>query len=117
MQERQAALVGHPAGRIAMRAAPEAMIEALFIVDREAGRLFIMEGAAGLILAPGAGDLHGAADKGREGDARAQFVEPLRGEGHRGSASFPLPFVSSEVETLIDLALACKASRLRSTRT
>src|SRR3546814_3516889 len=70
-----------------MRRAAETMVEALFVVDREAGRLFVMEGAAGLILAAGAGDLHGAADEGRQGDARAEFVEPLRGEGH----SDPLP--------------------------
>src|SRR3546814_320633 len=66
-----------------MRRAAETMVETLFVVDREAGRLFVMEGAAGLILAAGARDLHGAADEGRQRDARAEFVEPLRGEGHR----------------------------------
>src|SRR3546814_5586362 len=46
VHEAQPALVGHPADRVAMRRAAETMVEALFVVDREAGRLFVMEGAA-----------------------------------------------------------------------
>src|SRR3546814_9926273 len=38
VHERQSALVGHPADRVAMRRAAETMVEALFVVDREAGR-------------------------------------------------------------------------------
>ena len=83
VHEAEAALVGHPADRVAVRAAAEAMVKALFVVDREAGRLFVMERAAGLILAAGAGDLHRPPDQGRQRDARAQFVQPLRGEGHQ----------------------------------
>src|SRR3546814_6144181 len=82
-----------------MRRAAEAVVEALFVVDREAGGLLVMEGAAGFIFAAGAGDLHRAADEGRQRDARAEFVQPLRGEGHSSSLPLPSetlsPFVSS----------------------
>ena len=106
IHERQPALIGHPPDRIAVGAATEAMVEALFVVDREAGGLFVMEGAAGFVLAARAGDLHRPPDEGRQRDARAQFVQPLRGEGQMsdpsssgGEATPPPPFVSSEVET------------------
>src|SRR3989344_1065606 len=103
VHERQPALVGHPADSIAVGRATEAVVEALFVVDREAGRLFVMERTARLILAAGACDLHRAADEGRQGDARAELAEPLRGERVLTppplSPDTPSPFVSSEVET------------------
>src|SRR3546814_21054450 len=81
-----------------MRRAAEAVVEALFVVDREAGGLLAMEGAAGFIFAAGAGDLHRAADEGRQRDAGAECVQPLRGGGHSSSLLLPSeplsPFVS-----------------------
>ncbi len=77
IHELHAALVGHPADRIAMRAAAEAMVEALGIVDGKAGRLLIMEGAAPFPLAPGPLQLGRAHDeRGQRGPA-PQFVQPL----------------------------------------
>ena len=58
VHERQAAMVGEEADRIAMRAAAEAMVEILVVVDGEAGRLLVVERAAGLPLAAGADELH-----------------------------------------------------------
>jgi hypothetical protein len=52
IHEGQAPLLGHPADDVAMRPAAETVIEALFVIDEEAGRLFPMEGAAGPKLAP-----------------------------------------------------------------
>src|SRR3546814_4164466 len=66
-----------------MRRTAEAVIKTLFVVDREAGRLFVMERTTRLILAPRAGDLHRPPDQRRQGDARPQLVQPLRGEGHQ----------------------------------
>ena len=51
VHERHAARVGQEADRVAMRAAAEAMVEALVVVDREAGGFFLVERAAGLELA------------------------------------------------------------------
>jgi hypothetical protein len=48
----QAALVRHPPDDIAMRPAAKAVIEALFIIDGETGRLFMVERATGLELTP-----------------------------------------------------------------
>jgi hypothetical protein len=62
-----------------MRAAAEAVVEALFVVDREAGRLLVMERAAGLPLAPRLGARR-APDHARKRDPRAQFIQPLRGD-------------------------------------
>ncbi len=59
-------MFGHPANGIAMRTAPEAVIKAFLVVDREAGRLLVMEGAARLMLSPGANHLHALADEGGE---------------------------------------------------
>jgi len=61
-----------------MRAAAEAMVEALIVVDREAGRLLVVEGAAGLPLAACADELHRRRDDRAEHGPSAQFVEPLR---------------------------------------
>ncbi len=69
-----------------MRPAAEAMVESFFVVDREAGGLFLMERAAGLKLAPGLGELHRRGDDCREGRAGAEFVEPGGGESQK-----PLP--------------------------
>ena len=58
VHERHSAMVGQEADRIAVRAAAEAMVEALVVVDGEARRLLVVERAAGLPLAPGADQLH-----------------------------------------------------------
>ena len=65
-----------------MRAAAEAMVEALFVIDGEGGRLLLVERAAGLPLPAGALQLHLPPDKGGERGPRAQFVEELGGESH-----------------------------------
>ena len=88
IHERQPALVGHPADRVAMRAAAEAVIEALVVVDREARRLFVMERAARLPLAPGALELHRLADQPGEQGPGAELVEKGGGEG-QSSPSLP----------------------------
>jgi hypothetical protein len=72
-------MFGHPANGIAMRAAAEAMIKSLFIIDGEAGRFFMMEGAAGLIFTARARHLDRAPDQGRQGDTGPEFVQPLGG--------------------------------------
>src|SRR5690606_35982683 len=82
IHERQSALIGHPADRVAMRSAAKTVVKALFVVDREAWRLLVMKGAARLILTARARDFHRAADQRRQRDTRSQFIEPLRGEGH-----------------------------------
>src|SRR3546814_10084618 len=51
IDEGQPALIGHPADRIAVRAAAEAMIKRLVVVDVERRRLFVVERAAALEFA------------------------------------------------------------------
>src|SRR3546814_9939335 len=58
------------------------VIKALLVVDCEARGLLVMEWAARLPLAAGAGDLHRAADQRGKRRARAQLVEEL-GREHR----------------------------------
>ncbi len=82
IHERHAAIVGEEADRVAMRAAAEAMVETLVIVDGEARRLFVVEGAAGLPLASGADQLHRWRDDGRKDRSSAKLVEEGRGKGH-----------------------------------
>jgi hypothetical protein len=53
LDERQPALVGQEADRIAMRAAAEAVIKTLVVVDRERRGLFLVERTTRLPLAPG----------------------------------------------------------------
>src|SRR3546814_18452896 len=65
-----------------MRRTAEAVIKTLFVVDREAGRLFVMERTTRLILAPRAVDLPSPPDQRRKGAARPQPVPPFRGESH-----------------------------------
>src|SRR5439155_9151659 len=72
---RHAAVVGEEADRVAVRAAAEAVIETLVVVDREARRLLVVERAARLPLAPGAEELHARRDHCRQHCARAQLVE------------------------------------------
>ena len=108
VHERQAARVGQEADRVAMRAAAEAMVEALVVVDGEARRLLLMERAARLPLAPGADQLHlppirrrqrrsGARSSSRNGGERltlvpADFAAMRRlSTGSRSSAAFTRP--------------------------
>ena len=83
VHERQAALVGQEADRVAVRAAAEAMVEALLVVDREAGRLLVVERAAGLPLAARADELHRRRDDRGQHGPGAKLVEPGGVEGHR----------------------------------
>ena len=82
VHELHAAIVGEEADRVAMRAAAEAMVEALVVVDREAGRLFIVERAAGLPLASGADQLH----RRRDHAPKAPFEREVR-RGRRAKGS------------------------------
>ena len=77
VHEREAALVGHPADHVAVRAAAEAVVEALLVADREARRLLVVERAAGLPLAPRLGELGRAHDHAGQRHACAQVIEPL----------------------------------------
>src|SRR5690606_33407264 len=86
VHELQPALIGHPANHIAVRAAAEAMVETLLVVDREAGRLLVMERTTRLPFAPGLLQLGRAHDHAGQRDTRAQFVEPLGRKGHRTRA-------------------------------
>ncbi len=74
VHEREAALVGQPADRIAMRFAAEAVVEALLVIDVEARCLFVVERAAGLEFAPGLGQPQGATDHRGQRGPHAQFV-------------------------------------------
>jgi hypothetical protein len=82
VDERQALLLGHPADRIAVRRATEAVIEALVVVDVKARRLLVMERAAALILSARLGQLDGLADQRGQQGPRAEFVEKGGGETH-----------------------------------
>jgi len=70
IHEAKTALFGHPADRVAMRAAAETMVEAFFVVDREAWRFLVMKRAAGLVFAACFLHLDGAPDQGRQRDTR-----------------------------------------------
>src|SRR6185437_9773344 len=82
VHEGHAAIVGEEADRVPVGSAAEAVIEMLVVVDGEARRLLVVEGTAGLPFSPGTNELHRWSDDGRQGRARAQFVEPGGGESH-----------------------------------
>ena len=82
IHEGQPALVGHPADHVTMRPAAEAVVEALLVVDREAGRLLVMKRATGLELMPCLDEPRRPRNHAGERDAAAQFIKPLGGEGH-----------------------------------
>ena len=65
-----------------MGGAAEAVVEAFFVVDREAGRLLIMERTAGLVLAPRLSNLYGSSDQRRKRRSRTQLIKPLWGKRH-----------------------------------
>src|SRR3546814_18292746 len=71
-----------PIGRHHHGVPGKTVIKALLVVDCEARGLLVMEWAARLPLAAGAGDLHRAADQRGKRRARAQLVEEL-GREHR----------------------------------
>ena len=87
IHELHAAVVGEEADRVAVRAAAEAMVEALVVVDGEAGRLLVVERAAGLPLAPGADQLHRRRDHGGKDRSSAKLVEEGGREGHQEGQS------------------------------
>src|SRR5205085_6035133 len=82
IHELHSAIVGQEADRIAVRAAAEAMVEALVVVDGEAWRFLVVERAAGFPFATGAGQLDRWRDHGAERRACAQLVEEGGGESH-----------------------------------
>src|SRR3546814_2143210 len=85
------------------------VIKALLVVDCEARGLLVMEWAARLPLAAGAGDLHRAADQRGKRRARAQLVEELgRSEEH-----------TSELQSLmrISYAVFCLQKKITNTQT
>src|SRR3546814_3086690 len=81
-------MVGEEANHVAMRAASEAVIEALVVVYVEARRLFVVKRAAGLPFPPGADKLDRAPDHARQRHAVAQFVQ--KGGGDRHPPPLPL---------------------------
>ena len=82
IDEGQAALIGHPADRIAVRAAAEAMVEALVVVDVEGRRLLVMERAAGTKLPSRLLELHRLGDEAGEQGAGAELVQKGGGKAH-----------------------------------
>ena len=83
IHERHAAIVGEEADRVAVRAAAEAMVEALVVVDGEARRLLVVERAARLPLAPGADQLHRRRDHRAEASSERAVRRARRGRGSR----------------------------------
>ena len=69
----------------AVLAAAEAVIEALFLVDGERRRLFLVERAQAEMLAALLGQLDAAADNVGQPGSRAQILQELFGKGHRWS--------------------------------
>src|SRR6185437_7140854 len=63
----------------------EVVIEALFVVDRERGRLFLVERRQSLPLAAGLAQFHAPADDRRNRKPRAQLIEKLRRKFHGDS--------------------------------
>ena len=81
--KRQALGLHDEAHGIALLVAAEAVEEALLVVDREGRRLLVVERAeAGVLRARPAFQRDLAADDLGQAEARAQFVEEARGEGH-----------------------------------
>src|SRR3546814_18432744 len=68
-------MVGEEANHVAMRAASEAVIEDLVVVDVEARRLFVVKRAAGLPFPPGAAKIDRAPDQPRQRPASAELVD------------------------------------------
>ena len=83
--ERQILGAHDEADHIAMGAAAEAVIEVLFLVDRERRRLFVVERAQPGMFAPLAGELDPPADEGCQPDPGPQFVEKMWRKGHAPS--------------------------------
>src|SRR3546814_17944414 len=73
-------MVGEEANHVAMRAASEAVIEALVVVDVEARRLFVVKRAAGLPFPPVADKLDRAPDHARQRPA-VRSEEGREGKG------------------------------------
>ena len=82
LHERQVVVAHGEPDDIAMGAAAEAVEKPLVVIDREAGGLFLVERATGLVLAAGADQSHAPADHLRYRQAGAQFVEEAGRQGH-----------------------------------
>ncbi len=96
VHEAQAALVGIQADGVAMRAAAEAVVEALVVVDVEARRLLVVERAAALQLAPGARQLHPPPDDRRSPMRARSSSRKSGGKAHlRTAPPSPAPTPSS----------------------
>src|ERR1700691_4181632 len=70
-----------------MRAAAEAVKEALVLDDVEGRRLLVMERAKAAVLAAAPGQPHAPANQFAERDAAAQFVEKSRRKGHAAGSA------------------------------
>src|SRR3546814_12502255 len=81
-------MVGEEANHVVMRAASEAVIEALVVVDVEARRLFVVKRAAGLPFPPGADELDSTPDNARQRPAVAEFVQ--QGGGDHNTSPLPV---------------------------
>src|SRR3546814_8544645 len=91
-----------------MRAASEAVIEALVVVDVEARRLFVVKRAAGLPFPPGADKLDRAPDHARQRHAVAQFVQ--KGGGDRHPPPLPLKDGARSAEHTSELQSLMRSS-------
>ncbi len=60
---------------VAMRSAAEAMEKLLFVIDVEAGSLFLVKGATAFVFAPRADKPHPLADDFGKRQAQAQLVK------------------------------------------
>ncbi len=82
LHEGQAVLLHHEADRVAVRAAAEAMVEALLLVHVKTGRLLVVEGAAALQLAARTCQLHPPPDDARKPHPGAQIIQEFGRQAH-----------------------------------
>jgi len=75
-------MVGQEADSVAVRAAAEAVVKALVVVDREARRFLVVERAASLPLSSGSHQLHRRGDDRRQHGSSAKLVQEGGREGH-----------------------------------
>ena len=87
--KREPLLAHHEADHVAMGATAEAVEEALFVADRERGRLLVVKRAKALELAPGALERHMPGYDVAEPDARADLIQEIGRYRHSGSRSPP----------------------------
>src|SRR3546814_13556238 len=81
-REAEALRVHHEVDGAAVRAAAEAVEEALVVADREGGRLLVVEGAEPGMLAPALHQLHPRADPRRQHPTVPHLADNFRTASH-----------------------------------